>query len=59
MIGPMPICYNCKHYHPNDNDDVPMMCDAFPKGIPFEIVIGLWDHTKPVNGDHGIQFESA
>ena len=33
-------------------------CEAFPKGIPIEIVKGR-DHTRPVAGDGGKRFEPA
>lgn len=26
-------------------------------GIPSEIMAGIWDHTKPIKGDNGIQYE--
>ena len=45
------ICHKCKH-----RVDV-MTCDAFPQGIPVEILAGEIDHTKPYEGDNGIQFE--
>jgi hypothetical protein len=32
-------------------------CRAFPRGIPEAILGGLFDHTKPYAGDHGIRFE--
>jgi hypothetical protein len=32
-------------------------CEAFPDGIPREILVGGGDHLKPIKGDHGIQFE--
>lgn len=38
-------------------DDYLYVCKAFPKGIPEEIAFGDNPHTKPVEGDHGIQFE--
>ena len=37
--------------------DTYQKCEAFPDGIPKEILIGKHDHTKPYKGDHGIQFE--
>jgi hypothetical protein len=32
------------------------VCDAFPDGIPDPILHMENDHTKPYEGDHGIQF---
>ncbi|MFI4910352.1 MAG: hypothetical protein ACIAQZ_01655 [Sedimentisphaeraceae bacterium JB056] len=32
-------------------------CKAFPEGIPPEIFWTHIDHIKPIEGDHGIQFE--
>ena len=31
-------------------------CEAFPGRIPWEIVAGQIDHTKPFRGDHGLVF---
>lgn len=49
-------CLDCKHL--NDNMTT---CKAFEKGIPIEILIGNWDHTKPFKNDkendNGISFE--
>jgi hypothetical protein len=53
MIGPRPICSDCKHLH----DDLGFKCDAFPEGIPDEIITGGFIHKKPFPGDNGIQFE--
>jgi hypothetical protein len=35
------------------------ICRAFPDGIPPAIAYGDDLHLKPVEGDHGIQFEEA
>ena len=44
------ICNFCRHLRARG-------CAAFPWGIPDEIRSGAIDHTKPVEGDNGIQFE--
>ncbi len=45
-------CASCKHKDPKGRK-----CKAFPKGIPIEIAIGDFDHTKPYPGDNEIRFE--
>lgn len=37
------ICSDCIHFRRFDGG-----CDAFPDGIPDEIVLGLNDHSKPL-----------
>lgn len=34
-------------------------CKAFPMGIPNDIYAGLFQHTVPHSGDHGIRFEAG
>jgi len=50
-----PICSECKHFKWDD----PTMynCQAYPKGIPEEIINSEHDHRKPFKGDGGILFE--
>ena len=50
-----PMCMRCDHY--NEGDFEKLSCDAFPKGIPKEILDGEHDHRQPFPGDHGIRFE--
>jgi len=47
----MGICNNCKHKTVSKST-----CEAFPKGIPKEILTGKIDHHEPYEGDNGIQF---
>jgi hypothetical protein len=44
------ICHKCERYH---ND---AKCDAFPRGIPAEVLVGDFLHTQEYPGDHGLQF---
>lgn len=50
-----PICGGCKHLTSPDLRDP--KCDAFPAGIPNEILLSRADHRKPFPGDNGIQYE--
>ena len=50
-----PMCVRCKHFRIDEKRNR-LVCDAFPDGIPEEILRG-YDHRKPYPGDHGIRFE--
>lgn len=58
-----PKCWKrkCKHYIGVKNDGNEsterFFCEAFPDRIPREIAYGKNKHLKPVDGDHGIQYE--
>lgn len=45
-------CNKCRHSRPGT-----FACDAFPKEIPFKILVGEYDHSQPYPGDNGIRFE--
>ena len=46
-------CLTCVHI---DRKDI-TKCKAFPRGIPFLIISGGIEHTKPFDGDGGIIYE--
>ncbi len=49
-----PICGGCTHLH---GDLLDPKCDAFPAGIPNEILLSKADHRQPYVGDKGIRFD--
>jgi hypothetical protein len=49
-----PSCFNCRHFKMVEGG---IACEAFGGPIPFLIASGQVDHTKPVDGDNGIQWE--
>lgn len=57
-----PICSGCTHlqggvlFSPG-NRNRPAACDAFPAGIPQQILLSQADHRQPFAGDQGIQFD--
>ena len=49
------ICFNCKHFRRFIGG-----CDAFPDGIPDEIISGENNHSKPLEFQtNNIVFESG
>lgn len=58
-IGPRPLCFECKHLHPEDPVKDGFTCDAFPTAIPDEIILSMIGHDEPYPGDNDIQFEKG
>jgi len=52
-----PMCFSCAHYTGDNATIAGSNCKAFPKQIPNAILLGYVIHDKPIDGDHGIQFE--
>ena len=48
-----PSCANCKHWRGG------VVCDAYPRGIPWPIMSGDVSHLEPLPDDNGIQWERA
>ena len=58
MTTAIPVCLTCRWYKGIGPDGA--KCEAFPKkGIPDEIWSAENDHSKPVKGDHGLQYEEG
>lgn len=49
--SPAPLCFLCARYRDS------YRCEAFPEGIPFDIIASNLDHRRSVDGDHALQFE--
>jgi hypothetical protein len=54
----VPPCITCQHFTAGSFEDGRPRCAAFPDGIPQVILSGENDHTSPVRGDHGIQWQA-
>jgi hypothetical protein len=67
-MGAIPLkqCGICKHLRRGQDIELAEpglesvfipTCDAYPDGIPGELIRNEADHTKPYPGDNGIRFE--
>jgi len=60
-IQPKSQCATCRHFRsafsvtPFAEDS---FCAAFPDGIPDAVYGNTVDHRQPVDGDHGVRWES-
>jgi hypothetical protein len=57
MTTPDSQCFRCKHLKAERPDSLYPNCKAYPDRIPIEVFTNAVMHTKPLAGDHGIQFE--
>lgn len=55
MIGQCPGCKWFRDYAYGKHGE--STCDAFPLGIPGDILVGTILHNRPVAGDGGKRFE--
>ena len=52
---PVPKCSTCVHFIGRGGNRM-LVCEAFPEGIPDDILLGWSPHTGAVEGDNGIQY---
>jgi len=57
MYGERPICYTCSRFWRLSFDL--RKCDAYPKGVPEDIIGASNDHKEKFDGDHGLQYEKG
>jgi len=48
------LCLECKFF--NEDDYEKFSCEAFPDGIPDEIIENKIQHNKAYKGDNGLRF---
>jgi hypothetical protein len=62
MIKFDPQCIRCKHLIPAARNpfsvDGIISCEAFPLGIPEDLITQKVLHNKPYPGDNGIMYEA-
>jgi len=61
VTQPKSQCAACKHFRSAFSVTPPRetsFCSAFPDGIPDRVYANGVDHRQPVEGDHGVRWES-
>ena len=59
------VCLRCKHWWgiiggwEGTEIGEHIACEAFPDGIPQDILGAENDHTEAFRGDHGVRFEPS
>lgn len=55
----LPLCASCARLRAADALEFGggFVCEAFPDGIPEDIIEGGFDHRKPHGGDGGVLYE--
>lgn len=57
MQRPLIICDSCIFRRPQRSYMEILSCDAFPEGVPSDILSG-GDHRAPRDDDRGVQYET-
>lgn len=56
-MQPVPQCHHCRRLDTKKTVNlIKYYCEAYPKGVPDEIILNNVDHRKPFKGDNGILF---
>ncbi len=50
-------CFGCVHLATDKERKSAYECKAFPEGIPQKVLSNELDHSKPIEGDNGVQYE--
>lgn len=51
------MCLGCVHMREDEDPEAPLYCEAFPAGVPEDILYDGFDHRLPHPGDNGVRFE--
>jgi hypothetical protein len=52
-----PQCANCDRF--NNEETMSNVCEAFPRGIPEEVILGQHDHKTAFGGERTDEFGRA